>query len=70
MLALQGAAWMIVYALRKRTWIAVVSALWFADGVTMAIVFYPDRDQVVDDFALHSHFPSVAAEFHCIRENI
>ena len=31
-----GAAWMIVYALRRRAWTAVVSAGWFATGVTMA----------------------------------
>jgi hypothetical protein len=35
-LALQGAAWLIVYTLRRRAWIAVVSAGWFATGVAMA----------------------------------
>ena len=35
-LALQGAAWMIVYALRRRAWTAVVSAGWYATGVAGA----------------------------------
>ncbi|MBX3486031.1 hypothetical protein [Phenylobacterium sp.] len=36
-LSLQGAAWMIVYALRRRAWTAVVSAGWFVTGVVMAL---------------------------------
>jgi hypothetical protein len=35
-LAMQGAAWMIVYALRRRGWIALVAAGWYAVGVAMA----------------------------------
>ncbi len=35
-LALQGAAWLIVWTLRRRAWIAVVSAGWFFTGVAMA----------------------------------
>ena len=35
-LGLQGAAWMIVYALQRRAWIAVMSAGWFVTGVAMA----------------------------------
>ena len=41
-LALQGAAWLIVYTLRRRAWIAVVSAGWFATGIAMAFAIgYP-----------------------------
>jgi hypothetical protein len=35
-LALQGAAWMIVYALRRRAWIAWLAAGWYVVGVSMA----------------------------------
>lgn len=35
-LALQGAAWSIVWTLRRRAWIAVVAAGWYAVGVAMA----------------------------------
>jgi hypothetical protein len=36
-LALQGAAWMIVYALRRRAWMLWVSVGWYATGVAMAL---------------------------------
>lgn len=36
-LTLQGAAWLVVWTLRRRAWIAVVSAGWFATGITMAL---------------------------------
>jgi len=35
-LGLQGAAWLIVYTLRRRAWIAVMAAGWFVTGVAMA----------------------------------
>ena len=35
-LALQGAAWLIVYTLRRRAWIAAVAVGWFAVGIAMA----------------------------------
>lgn len=35
-LALQGAAWMIVYFLRRRAWTAVVSIGWYVTSVTAA----------------------------------
>lgn len=35
-LSMQGAAWMIVYSLRRRAWTAVVSAGWFVTGLAMA----------------------------------
>lgn len=35
-LAMQGAAWSIVWTLRRRAWIAVVAAGWYAAGVAMA----------------------------------
>jgi hypothetical protein len=34
---LQGMAWMVVYALRRRPWLAVVAAGWFIVGIGMAI---------------------------------
>ena len=35
-LAMQGAAWSIIWTLRRRTWIAVIAAGWYAVGVGMA----------------------------------
>ncbi|MBW8814971.1 MAG: hypothetical protein JF588_16240 [Caulobacterales bacterium] len=34
---LQGAAWMVVYALRRRLWLAAVAIGWFATGIGMAL---------------------------------
>jgi hypothetical protein len=34
---LQGAAWMVVYALRRKLWLAAVAVGWFATGVGMAL---------------------------------
>lgn len=36
-LTLQGAAWLVVWTLRRRAWVAVVAAGWFATGITMAL---------------------------------
>lgn len=33
---LQGMAWMFAWALRRRTWLGVVTAGWFATGIAMA----------------------------------
>jgi len=52
-LALQGAAWLIVWTLRRRAWIAVVSAGWFATGVTMAFcIGHPIPMLLVGGFGL------------------
>lgn len=34
---LQGAAWMVVYALRRKAWLAAVAVGWFATGIGMAL---------------------------------
>ncbi len=36
-LILQGLAWMVVYALRRRLWFAVVAAGWFVTAIAMAL---------------------------------
>ena len=36
-LILQGMAWMVVYALRRRAWYGVVAVGWFVTGVGMAL---------------------------------
>lgn len=36
-MVLQGAAWMVAFMLRRRLWLGVVAAGWFAVGVTMAV---------------------------------
>lgn len=36
-MVLQGMAWMVVYALRRRPWFAVVATGWFATGIGMAL---------------------------------
>jgi hypothetical protein len=36
-LILQGMAWMVVYALRRRAWYGVVALGWFATGVAMGL---------------------------------
>jgi hypothetical protein len=36
-LILQGMAWMVVYALRRRTWYGAVAIGWFVTGVAMAL---------------------------------
>jgi len=35
---LQGAAWLVAYALRRRTWLAATAGLWFACGIGMALM--------------------------------
>jgi hypothetical protein len=34
---LQGAAWLVAWALRRRAWLAVVAAGWFVAGIAMAV---------------------------------
>jgi len=36
-LIFQGAAWMVLYALRRRPWFALVSVGWFATAIAMSI---------------------------------
>jgi hypothetical protein len=36
-MVLQGLAWLVAYMLRRRPWLAVVAAGWFAVGVAMAL---------------------------------
>ena len=36
-LMLQGAAWLIVYTLRRRTWILAIALGWFVTGIAMAL---------------------------------
>lgn len=39
-LILQGMAWMVVYALRRRTWYGVVAIGWFVTGIGMAMAIH------------------------------
>jgi hypothetical protein len=39
-LILQGMAWMVVYALRRRAWYGVVAVGWFVTGVGMALAIH------------------------------
>lgn len=36
-LIMQGAAWMVAYALRRETWFALVAAGWFVSGLAMGL---------------------------------